>query len=217
MSEIMKKTDHWKAKGAMLSIYITEEAKLSFQGISCKTPRLADGDLKNYIKSFTTFSNKEELSENILLQIGEMLKSEASNLNLFIISAHGDAGAIGDGNGKGIDLRNYIDYFGVLPNHLVIYLSTCKGAYPGPFQAFLKKDEINPIVISPVVEIDAADANEFQHILIDTLLKKSDNEVEIFAQLEQFNSEIKSKYEGHMYVMGMFFRSGKWYPEQGVL
>ncbi len=205
---------------SMLDIYITEEANLSSQGMpnSCITSRLTNGDLHSYVKGITTFSSEKEFLSNILKIIGQMLLSDSTTQNLLIISAHGldDTGTnIHIENARDINLRLHSDYFQVLPNHLVIYLSMCKGAYPGPFMAFFQKSITKPIVISPVVSIYPAEANEFQHLLIDTLLQTSDNEGEILNLVKLFNSQIQATYN-HQYAIGMFLRSGEWYPAQGI-
>lgn len=212
LSKVWKKRMH-------INIYVIEEISLAKAGMGCMTPRLSNGgDLQSYVNEVVSFYDEKSFSCSILSIVGKMLSSNSDAINLLIISAHGldETGTnIALEDGTSINLRYLSGFFKVLPNHLVIYLSICKGAYPGAFIGFCQGYEPKPIVVSPVVSICPNDANDFQHMLIDTMTIKSDNEDEIFKQVVLFNSKVKNSYS-HDYTMGMFKRNGEWFPPQGI-
>jgi len=218
MSSYLSKV--YKKDMGTLNIYVLEEKSLAKAGMSCMTSRLSNGgDLQSHVKEVVSFSDEKSFLSSILSIVGKMLSSNSDAINLLIISAHGldetGTNIALEEDGTSINLRDHSDFFKVPPNHLVIYLSICKGAYPGAFACFCQGYEPKPIVVSPVVPICPNDANDFQHMLIDTMTIKSDNEDEIFKQIVLFNSKVKNSYN-HDYTMGIFKRNGEWVPPQGI-
>ncbi len=205
----------------MLNIYIIEEDSLKSQGppSTCITNRLnTGGDISKYVKSYLSFSDENVFRKCILSTVKEILLTDSISINLLIISAHGidETGTNLWTQNNSINLREYQDYFKILPAHLVIYMRSCKAAFPGAFWSFYKKSNIKPILIGPIVSIYENDANDLQHIIIDTILINSDNESCLKNEIDQFNLKVKNIYN-RKYSIGMFLRSEEWYPEQGVL
>lgn len=215
----------------MLNIYITEESKRISEGWSCITPSLSSGgDLDCHVKGNGIFSNEKTFKDNILSIISKMLLSDSDTTNLLIISAHGSDHRKIERKGKGsgcielnekesLDLRWCQDYFKLLPDHLVVFLNMCQGAYPGPFQAFCKHSNVAPTVIAPIVKMLIEDLANFQQTLIDTLKRSSDDEDEILGQVNLFNSQIKIKgnYKDFPHAMWMCKRSGEASAPWGVM
>lgn len=198
------------------------------------------------LKEYRQFSNKKTFDDNIRAIMSKMLLSNSDTINLLIINAHGadhtninrkgkGSGAIELNENESIYLRDYSHYFEILPTHLVVFLSICQGAFPGTFQAF-EYGFPRPIIISPVVSMYCWHLLEFYPKLIKTLKQTSDNEDEIFKLVENFNdSEIKEDYPNDVkeedypnpeeykdlkyfkFAMGMFKRSGEWYPKEGII
>lgn len=238
----------------MINIYITEESALqelnkNGYGWSCLTPEFIDLMEINCcrLKEYRQFSNKQTFEDNIRAIMSKMLLSNSDTINLLIINAHGadhkninrkdkGSGAIEVNEKESIDLRKYSPYFETLPAHLVVLLSICQGAFPGPYQAF-EYGYPRPIIIAPVVSMLCEHLEKFYPKLIETLKQTSDNEDEIFKLVVNFNndSNIKESYpndvkeedypdpeeyrdlEYFKYAMGMFKRSGEWYPKQGII
>ncbi|MBI5328706.1 MAG: hypothetical protein HZB80_10540, partial [Deltaproteobacteria bacterium] len=99
-----------------------------------------------------------------------------------------------------IDLRLCENYFEILPDHLVVFLNMCQGAYPGPYQAIYKRPDykhstIRPILIASIVKISFEDLHDFLKKLIEALKSSSDDEDEILRVINQFNSDIKDHYD----------------------
>lgn len=238
----------------MINIYITEESALqelnkNGYGWSCLTPEFIDLMEINCcrLKEYRQFSNKETFEDNIRAIMSKMLLSNSDIINLLIINAHGadhtninrkdkGSGAIEVKEKESIDLRKYSPYFETLPAHLVVFLSSCQGAFPGPDQAF-KYGSPRPIIIAPVVSMYTVNLLEFYPKLIKTLKQTYDNEDEIFKLVENFNDlkETKEWYPNDVkeedypnpeeykvlkyfkFAMGMFKRSGEWYPAPGII
>ncbi|HPC43034.1 MAG TPA: hypothetical protein PLD91_19115 [Spirochaetota bacterium] len=204
-----------------MKIFILEEESLNSAGLpyTCITQRLKNGgDLFNYREIYEQFVDEKDFQSKLFKIVAHMLKSNHDNINLLIISAHG-IGNTGTNlwtSNNSINLRNYQEYFRVLPKHMVVYMRSCESAFPGTFWAFYEKSDNKPLLVGPIVPIGASDANVLEEIIIETIRDSSDNENILHDKIIAHNSLLQNKY-GKQYSIGMFFRSGIWYPEVGIL
>jgi hypothetical protein len=122
------------------------------------------------LKFAQTFGTKSQFGDALRDAIAALLQLGDAMPKVLIISTHGEelTGTRLDTGTGTVDLWEYKDYFGVLPNNLVVYLSACWGGYPTTAGAIQSGARV-PAVVGPLVDIIVSHANAFQTALLELL------------------------------------------------
>jgi hypothetical protein len=137
-----------------------------------------------------------------------------------IISTHGKAltGTRLDTVTGSVDLWEYKDYFGVLPNNLVVYVNACWGGYPSPAAAIQSGTRVPPVV-GPMVNIYPQLADAFQSALLDLLDAGMPSDRALYRLVRHYNSDAMLRdehYGGMDWLFGLWSRSRVFHPAEAA-
>ncbi|WP_186151999.1 hypothetical protein [Burkholderia gladioli] len=170
------------------------------------------------LKFKRTFRTTSEFGQALREAITELHKLNDATPKLLILSTHGEGltGTSLDTGTESVDLRTYQDYFGVLPNNLVVYLSACWGSYPSTAGAIQSGSRVPPVV-GPHVDIIVDHANAFQTALLDLMDGGVPSTEVLNGLLNRFNEDAtlrRNDYGNRRCIFGMWDSSGTFHPPE---
>ncbi|WP_186038726.1 hypothetical protein [Burkholderia gladioli] len=168
------------------------------------------------LKFAQTFRTKSQFGDALRDAIAALLQLDDAMPKILIISTHGEAltGTRLDTGTGTVDLWEYKDYFGVLPNNLVVYLSACWGGYPTTAKAIQSGGRVPPVV-GPLVDVYVSLANDFQAALLDLLnagMPTTDALSRLIGRYNDDETLRRDDYGDRRWLFGMWDSAGNFHP-----
>ncbi|MDA3669889.1 hypothetical protein [Burkholderia cenocepacia] len=172
------------------------------------------------LKFAQTFGTKSQFDTALRGAIAALHCLDDATPKVLIISTHGEelTGTRLDTGTGSVDLWEYKDHFGVLPNNLVVYLSACWGGYPTTAGAIQSGARVPPVV-GPLVDIIVSDANAFQAELLDLLDTGMPTTDALNGLIRRYNDDEslrRDDYGDRRWLFGMWDEAGNFHPEAAV-
>ncbi|MBN3783253.1 hypothetical protein G3O06_37895 [Burkholderia sp. Ac-20345] len=169
------------------------------------------------LKFAGTFGTKSQFGDALRDAIAVLHELDDAMPKVLIISTHGKGltGTHLDTGTGTVDLWEYKDYFGVLPNNLVVYLSACWGGYPTTAGAIQSGARVPPVV-GPLVDIIVSHANDFQTELLDLLNTGMPTVDALNGLIGRYNDDETLRHDDYgdrRWLFGIWDGSGAFYPE----
>ncbi|WP_143295311.1 hypothetical protein [Burkholderia pseudomallei] len=168
------------------------------------------------LKFAQTFGTKSQFGDALRDAIAALLRLDDAMPKVLIISTHGEeltGTRLHTGTGT-VDLWEYKDHFGVLPNNLVVYLSACWGGYSTTAGAIQSGARVPP-VIGPLVDVIVSHANAFQAELLDLLNSGMPTIDALSGLIGRYNDDEtlrRDDYGGRRWLFGMWDSAGNFHP-----
>lgn len=194
-----------------LRCFLLEDQKAAEDGVGAYDALSAVVKRHGGVLTPRRFHDRDSFLDRLMEAVGEA----QSGPMLLVISAHG-----AEATGTWIDAKaGAFSAFEVMhqvparPADMVVYLSSCWGAYPDLPLALQWRSDPAPLVLGPLVEIEAIHADGFQDELVG-LVASAANEADLVALVGRWNAKLSGQYGGD--VFAIVRRDGSRIPDWGT-